>query len=142
MCGRRLDIAIKSIIPLLFLVAISCKSGPRTGKVEGKVTFEGKAVTEGFVNFLNPTEGGSAEAALKEDGSFVVNEPVVVGDYIVIIRPPSQILDTDPGKSPPAPVDKPASNIPERYRQQGTTTLKAKVNEGKNVIELNMTKAP
>ena len=43
---------------------------------------------------------------------------------------------------PPAPIEKPAPDIPERYRQQGSTTLKAKVDEGKNVIELKMTKDP
>jgi hypothetical protein len=123
-------------------VVAGCSSGPRTGQVEGKVTFEGKPVTEGLVTFLNPKEGGAAEAEIKPDGTYVVKKGVVVGGYLVVITPPMHLVDTDPGKSPPAPVEKPAPNIPPKYRQQGTTILKAEVIEGKNVFNFDMTKAP
>src|SRR5262245_37091639 len=93
-----------------------CPSGPPTGEVRGKVSFKGQPVTEGLVTFLNPTEGGAAEAQIKPDGTYVVENPVVVGEYLVVITPLIQIVDTDPGKSPPAPVEKPAPNIPAKYR--------------------------
>jgi hypothetical protein len=135
--------ASKAIVPLLFLVVVSCSNrGPKTGRVEGKVTFEGNPVNDGAVSFLNLTDGASAGANLKPDGTFVCDGPVVVGDYVVVITPHMHIVDTDPGKSPPAPVEKPAPNIPPKYRQQGTTPLKAKVEEGKNSIDLKMTKGP
>ena len=128
----------------VFLVAITvgCSSGPRTGKVQGKVSFEGNPVTEGLITFLNPKEGGAAEAEINKDGTYAVKVGVVVGDYLVVITPHTVLMDTDPGKSPPAPVEKPAPNIPQRYRQQGSTTLKAKVAEGMNTIDFEMTKAP
>jgi hypothetical protein len=123
-----------------FLTAVvaGCPSGPPTGQVQGKVTFKGKPVTEGLVTFLNPTEGGAAEAEIKSDGTYVVQNPVVVGEYLVVITPPIHIVDTDPGRSPPAPVEKPAPNIPEKFRQQGTTTLKAAVKPGKNEFNFDM----
>jgi hypothetical protein len=51
-----------------------------------------------------------------------------------------QMMDTDPGKSPPAPVEKPAPNIPRKYRMQGTTPLRAPVQGGKNEFNFNMTR--
>ena len=122
------------------LFAVACSSGPRTGHVSGKVTFEGKPVSEGVVTFDTP--GSSAEAKLKEDGTFVVEVPVVVGEYAVTVTPVMHLVDTDPGKSPPSPEYKEARNIPERYRQAGTSPLTAKVGEGKNFFELEMKKAP
>jgi hypothetical protein len=123
------------------VAAIGC-GGPRTGEVEGKVTFEGKAVTEGSVTLLNPKEGGSYEGQINSDGTFAVKNRVVVGEYLVVITPPMIMMDTDPGKSPPAPVEKPAPNIPQKYRQQGSTNLKADVKEGKNTFEFDMKKGP
>lgn len=108
------------------------------GQVQGKVTFKGKPVTEGTVTFLNPTEGGTAEGILKADGTFVVEGGVVVGEYLVVITPPMHMVDTDPGKSPPAPVEKAAPNIPTKYRMQGTSPLRAPVKQGKNEFTFDM----
>jgi len=94
-------------------------------------------VTEGTVTFLNPTEGGAAEAQIEKDGSYKV-AGVVVGEYLVEIKPLTHIVDTDPGKSPPAPMEKPAPNIPKKYRMQGTTPFKAPVKQGPNEINFEM----
>lgn len=123
---------------LLTAVPVGCSSGPATGKVKGKVTFEGKPVTEGTVTFLNPKEGGAAEAQINKDGAYVVQSGVVVGDYLVVITPLMEIVDTDPGRSPPAPVEKAAPDIPPNYRMQGTTTLRATVKPGQNELNFNM----
>jgi hypothetical protein len=63
----------------------------------------------------------------------------VVGDYLVEIKPLVEIKDTDPGKSPPAPVEKPAPDIPKKYRQQGLTPLRVTVRRGENVLDFDMT---
>jgi len=118
---------------------LGCSSGPKIGDVKGTVTFKGKPVREGIVNFMNPTEGGGAEARLDDEGKYEV-KGLAVGDYLVPISPLMVWKDTDPGKSPPAPVEKPAPDIPVKYRQQGLTTLRAKVNEGPNEIHFPMTK--
>lgn len=141
MRGSFFCVSAKIVIPLLFLVAASCSNrGPKTGEVRGTVTFEGKPVTSGRITFLNQSGAGDFEAEVNADGTYAIKNPVVEGDYLVTITPLIHIVDTDPGKSPPAPVEKEAHNIPMKYRQQGTTTLKAKVNEGKNTVELAMKK--
>ena len=122
------------------LVSVSgCSSGPARGEVQGKVTFKGNPVKEGKVTFLNPEGLGDSEADINGDGTYSVPGGVVVGEYVVEIKPLVVIVDTDPGKSPPAPVEKKAPDIPRKYRQQGTTPLKASVKAGKNDINFEMT---
>jgi hypothetical protein len=124
---------------LLLWLAAGCSKGPARGDVSGKVTFKGNAVKEGKVTFLNPEGLGDSEADINGDGSYSVQGGVVVGDYIVEIKPLVVMVDTDPGKSPPAPVEKKAPDIPLKYRQQGRTPLKASVKAGKNEINFDMT---
>jgi hypothetical protein len=63
---------------------------------------------------------------------------VVVGDYLVEIKPLMVLVDTNPGQSPPAPTEKRAPNIPQKYRQQGSTPLKVSVKEGMNDQNFDM----
>lgn len=122
-------------------MVVGCSSGgPPTGRVQGKVTFKGNPVTEGNIQFLNPKEGGTAGAELNKDGTYVVPNPVVVGEYLVTVSPLTVIVDTDPGKSPPAPVEKPAPNIPQKVRQQGSTHLRATVKTGQNEHNFDLSK--
>jgi hypothetical protein len=120
------------------LIVAGCENGPTRGEVRGKVTYKGQPVKEGTVTFLNPTEGGAAEATIGEGGAYEVAGGAVVGEYIVEIKPVTEMRDTDPGKSPPAPVEKNAPDIPKKYRMQGTTPLKAKVEAGKNEFNFEM----
>jgi hypothetical protein len=122
----------------LCIFAAGCSSGPAKGEVHGKVTFKGQPVKDGIVTFLNPKEGGAAEAAIGADGSYAVRGGVAVGEYVVEIKPLMEIKDTDPGKSPPAPVEKPAPDIPKKYRMQGTTPLRAAVKTGPNELNFEM----
>ena len=89
--------------------------------------------------FLNTSEGGAAEGQISSDGGYKLQGGANVGDYVVEIKPLMQLVDTDPGKSPPAPMEKPARDIPTKYRQQGITPLKASVKAGKNEINFDMT---
>src|SRR5690242_3126092 len=110
------------------LLMPGCSSGPVKGEVHGKVTFKGQPVKEGTVTFLNTKEGGAAEASINADGTYVVQGGAVVGEYDKVeIKPLTELKDTDPGKTPPSRVEKPAPNIPTKYRMQGTTPLKATV---------------
>jgi hypothetical protein len=106
--------------------------------VKGKITFKGQPVTEGSVTFTNPTEGGTAGADIKPDGTYVVQGDVAVGEYLVMITPPIHMVDTDPGKSPPAPEEKPAPNIPPKYRGPASTPLRAPVKAGPNTFDFDM----
>jgi hypothetical protein len=120
-------------------LVLGCSSGPPAGKVRGKVTFKGQPVKEGTVTLLNTTEGGAYEASISTDGSYEIPGSVNVGEYVVEIKPLSVMMDTDPGKSPPAPVEKKAPDIPVKYRQQGSTPLRASVKAGENTIDFDMT---
>jgi hypothetical protein len=126
-------------VVLLTAVILACSSGPPAGKVRGKVTFKGQPVKEGTVTLLNPTEGGAYEASINSDGTYAIPGDVATGEYVVEIKPLMEMRDTDPGKSPPAPVEKNAPDIPKKYRMQGSTPLKATVKTGDNDIPFEMT---
>jgi hypothetical protein len=126
------------VVAATLSLAVGCQKAPTTGKVHGKVTFKGQPVKEGRVTFLNDKHGGAAEAMIAGDGTYAVPTGVVVGDYLVEITPLVEMKDTDPGKSPPAPVEKAAPDIPKKYRMQGTTPLRATVKSGPNDINFDM----
>jgi hypothetical protein len=128
-----------AISALLFCLSSGCSSGPVKGQVHGKVTFNGRPVKEGTVTFLNTKDGGAAEGSINADGTYVVQGGAIVGDYDKVeIKPLMELKDTDPGKTPPAMVEKPAPDIPPKYRMQGATPLKATVKPGKNEINFDM----
>ena len=130
--------AIVIATSLCAALVAGCSSGAATGEVRGKVTFKGQPVKEGLVTFLNLKEGGAAEAQIGGDGLYAVANRVALGEYVVEIKPLVHIVDTDPGKSPPAPVEKAAPDIPKKYRMQGSSPLKANVQAGKNEINFDM----
>jgi hypothetical protein len=117
-----------------------CQSGPARGEVRGKVTFSGKPVTEGMITFVSPSGGPGGEVKLGPDGSYEIPGGLVVGDYVVMITPLIVMVDTSPGKTPPSPEEKPAPNIPEKYRRQFTSPFKASVQKGANTFDYNMTR--
>ena len=124
----------------LTVVLVGCSSpGPAAGEVSGKITFKGAPVTEGTVTFLNSKEGGSGEGQLGPDGAYSIVGKLNAGEYVVVVTPPMEMKDTDPGKSPPAPVEKNVKNIPPKYRQQGATPLKFKVEPGPNTANFDLT---
>jgi hypothetical protein len=120
--------------------AAGCNSGPAIGDVKGRVTFEGKPVTEGSVSFFNPSLGTGADAPLQGDGMFVIKTQargLPVGEYIVFITPETYLDKSDP-TTPPARVEKNPPDIPKKYRRQGTTPLKATVEAGNNEFHFEM----
>lgn len=128
------------IVGAMLAVGAGC-GGPAKGQVSGKVTFRGQPVTEGKVTFLPQGPGNPAEADLQSDGSYrveTIDGGLIVGDYLVLINPPVILVDTDPGKSPPSPMEKPVKNIPPRYRNQGTP-LKVTVEPGPNTFNFDLT---
>ena len=127
---------------LLAAGSAGCSRGPAVGEVSGKVTFARKPVTEGTITFINPTTGYAAEARLQTDGSYAVETPeggLLVGDYLVMVNP-LLVRDRSNPRTPPSPVEKPAPNIPEKYRNQGRTPLRATVQKGPNTFNFDMTR--
>jgi hypothetical protein len=148
---QRLDLLTSSrrLCPGVFRLSVAflamglagCSRGPAVGEVSGQVTFMGKPVFEGTITFINPTTGYVAEASLHKDGSYVVQTPeggLVVGEYLVMVNP-LRYVDTSNPRTPPSPVERPAPNIPGKYRNQGRTPLRATVQKGPNMFNFNMT---
>jgi hypothetical protein len=127
------------ILPGLALLGLAgCRpAGPPTGQVSGKVTFEGKAVSQGRVTFQHPDTGYSDEALLNKDGTFAVQAPMPVGEYKVYLIP-LVVREQVDRRGPEVGVEQKAPDIPEKYRTIGGTDLKATVKEGKNDITLDM----
>lgn len=130
-------IRLHAAIPILALF-MSCglagcggvSSKPTTSStVEGIVTLDGEALTEGTVNFASPSTGNAAIAAVGAGGKFVVIGGMVPGEYKVTITPPS------PTPENPAPKE---SKVPEKYRSQGTSELSSKITSGRNELKFEL----
>jgi len=97
--------------------------------VKGVVTLAGKPLSEGTVNFSNSSTGNGAVAQLGSEGKFTVTGGVVPGEYKVTITPPTP--------TPENPAPKPSS-IPDKYRNEATTDLKAKISSGANDLKFEL----
>jgi hypothetical protein len=137
--GIRRNLALIIAATTVLTAALAgCSSAPPRGEVRGKVTFKGKPVKEGTVEFLNLDQGGAAEAPIGPEGIYEVKGGLPVGEYVVIVTPPYHLVDTDPGKTPPSMMPKPAPDIPLKFRSQDTTSLKAPVKEGNNEFDFDL----
>jgi hypothetical protein len=89
--------------------------------------------------FINPSgSGGGGEAELRPDGTYEISGGLIVREYVVIISPAMHMVDTSPGKTPPSLEEKPAPNIPRKYRVQAATPFRAKVEKGPNAFDFDM----
>ena len=105
--------------------------------MSGSLTFKGNPVAEGTISFTNTGTGAGAEGPVS-NGAFKLSSPLPPGEYKVVVLPLVE-RKQEGGKGPEVGVEKPAPDIPPKYRVIGTTTLTATVKEGKNDITLNMT---
>ncbi len=122
-----LDDSLRLVVSLLSLslmsLALGCGSADRPVAVRGTVTFQGRPVTEGTVQFNDDKTGRGAEAELGPDGSYTA--PLPAGTYTVVIVPP--ILPGESTTGPPDPRFKKVANIPEKYHSTATSRLTATV---------------
>jgi len=129
-------VATPALVLALLLGLSGCANREPMGEVSGKVTFEGKVVGEGLVHFKDPKTGASEEALLNTDGTFALKAPLPLGQYKVLVMPLIDREQVD-GKGPVVGVERPAPNIPDRYRTD-SSDLKVTVVEGKNEVSLDM----
>jgi hypothetical protein len=127
---------VSALVAAVVLCLSGCgRSGPALGEVAGKVTFESKPVREGRISFTSE-QGGAGDAEFR-DGAYALKAPLPVGDYKVMVSP-LIVRQKVEGKGPVVGVEKPAPDIPEKYRTVGGTDLKATVKEGKNALDFNL----
>jgi hypothetical protein len=116
------------------LLGAGCGSGDRPVAVRGTVTFQGRPVAEGTVQFNDATTGRGAEAELRPDGSYEALLPA--GEYTVVILPPLRFVVSRGG--PPDPQFKKVRDIPVKYRSTATSGLTAAVRADKAVHDFDM----
>lgn len=97
--------------------------------VKGTVTLSGAPLTEGTVSFSSSATGNGAIAHLGPEGKFVVTGGIVAGDYKVVITPPTPTPDNPEPKK---------SDIPDKYRNEATTDLTAKITTGANDLKFDL----
>lgn len=125
----------------LFLLAgvvfIGCGGGekiPKSCVVSGKITYGGQPVAEGTISFMSGRHVGSTP--LMADGGYLIGENVPPGVYTVIVNPPQM---TKPPMIGEAPQEMNSSkNIPEKYRGEGTSTLKVNLKDGENKYDFDL----
>lgn len=143
-CLRRNAAEWRRVVPagaLLLSVCFlwGCGSGvdKKVGSVRVVVTHDGEPVTEGSVQMVIAGEGKGAFGDLDATGA-VSFENVETGNYTVAVYPPAP-PEPDPEK--PSPPAKEYTNIPERFRSEATSPLKAEVKEGANEFQFDLKEA-
>jgi len=130
----------KTLLPIAMgLLLFGCGGGGEETveliTVSGTVTYEGTPISEGTIQFENPTTGIAASSELSSDGEYSLE--VSTGKYDVTVYPPVVQIDSGPD-SPPTEGYKEVDNIPEKYRQIGTTDLEANVKEDGQSIDFDL----
>jgi hypothetical protein len=111
--------------------------------VKGKVTYKGKPVPNGTVNF-NPVDGNkpSASGKIQPDGSYALetflgNRPspgAVIGQHKVVIV----AMQDQEGILPEQRAALPPPIVPSKYTHPNTTDLTAQVEDKENTIDFDL----
>ncbi len=104
----------------------------KMGTASGKISLNGKPLTDCRINFNSAKTGVGAGGDLKEDGSYTLEGSLPVGDYTLFITPPS---DFTPAK---AQAKSGLTNVPAKYRGEATSGLTAEVKEGKSEYNFDL----
>ncbi|MCE9561096.1 MAG: carboxypeptidase-like regulatory domain-containing protein [Planctomycetes bacterium] len=116
---------------LSILLGAGC-SPVREGTVEGRVTVQGKPAVGEHVTFFAAETGEGASAEVGADGTFRLSTPLRVGTFVVTVVTPSP-----PPMAGPPP-KKSNMGIPDKYRREETSDLRATVVGGKNTFEFEL----
>lgn len=139
---------------LVFLSAAGC--GGATAIVSGKVTYEGKPVTSGYVAFYS-ADGQTVTGRIDDEGQYTVSK-APVGDVKVAVfttdpaqKPPRQLLANgkqgggpSKGKAPPEEETMEPVRagkfvaIPSRYKDPEQSGLNFTVKSGPQTIDLDL----
>lgn len=105
---------------------IGCSSDSNSGgTVAGRVTLNGKPLTDANVKFHNPDLGVGITCELNPDGTFVSNTKIPEATYKVAISPPNTSHEPGAGGMPVIP--KLPKGLPSKYASPDTSDLTAEV---------------
>lgn len=132
---RRAAVAL-SVVALVGLVG--CGGRPRTAVVRGTVTYQGKPVPHGTVNFI-PAAGPAATGEIGRAGSyrlttFKSGDGAILGTHKVVIIAMEDMGDRAVEAWSPLP----PPLVPLKYTSLGTTDLQVEVKDEENVIDLDL----
>lgn len=111
--------------------------GPATkpqGKIRGKVTFQGKPLDAGEVNFFQKSTGTAVTAPLDNEGRFTVTSPMDTGTYNVSIVPPRP-KQLPPGTPPETLAPFP---VPQKYLDPVQSDINKEIKPGDNDLEIEI----
>src|SRR5262245_59249829 len=137
-------VAIALSVAIVLSVGAGCGSGGQgLAKVTGKVTYKGKAVPNGTVNF-NPVDSNkpSASGKIQPDGSYTLetflgsrpSPGAVIGAHKVVIV----AMQDQEGILPEQRAALPPPIVPSKYTHPNTTDLTAEVEKKENVIDFDL----
>lgn len=118
---------------LAVILATGCNHSPESAQVSGQVTLDGKPLQVGNVSFFSKERGTGLSAPVGKDGSFELPEPLLPGEYQVMVLPPPPPPPTDPTRQAPLPDISAGQQIPQKYQNEATTDLTAQLELGHNV---------
>jgi hypothetical protein len=132
------------LVTLAICIAAGCSGGNQgLAAVKGRITYKGKPVPNGTVNFL-PEDANkpSATGEIQPDGSYslktvVSNRPsdgAVVGKHKVVIVAMQDMASRLPEDRIPLP----PPIVPIKYTSPATSTLTAEVEDNENVIDFDL----
>lgn len=106
-------------------MVVGCSSSESGGTVSGRVTLNGKPLTDANVKFLNPDLGVGITCALDADGTFASDTRIPEATYQVAISPPN--TSHQPGDTGMPVIPKLPKDLPKKYTSTDTSDLKAEV---------------
>lgn len=118
------------LAPLMAIAAaatvgiLGCEKGPKTVTVNGTITYNGKNVSDGIINFIQP-KGRPLGGGINSDGTYSVNLPP--GDYQVRIDAPAPLPEGYKEGTPLPKLGPPL--VPEKYASFNTSGLVAKIDD-------------
>lgn len=122
----------------------SQSTGPQTMRVWGDVTYDGRPIDEGTIDFISPDGAAPAQGAIK-DGRYDVpatSGPVADKTYVVQINSLKKTGKTIPNMmgdgSPTMEIS--ANVIPQKYNAQSTLTASVSADSSKNQFDFKLEK--
>jgi hypothetical protein len=136
------------VLPIALLAILGCnRGGEGLAIVKGKITYKGKPVPNGTVNFL-PDDGHqpSATGEIQPDGSyalqtFLSNRPsdgAVIGKHKVVIV----AMEDMAARLPEERIPLPPPIVPIKYTSPATSDLTAEVKDKDNTINFDLDDPP
>jgi hypothetical protein len=120
---------------LTLALAVGCGDSSGRQKVSGEVTFQGKQVDQGSIEFLPGPGVASHAGAVIENGRYTIpaDKGLLPGLYAVKISWPER--QVRPDEAPGVPAGS-RDLIPPKYNSK--TTLTREVHQGANVIDFHL----